>query len=135
MFWIKKIRPLSGTDIKFRNHPVSSLKQVRFCNVPAYASPVTGSLRENLLINLKRNVRSSFSGMIFKAVPTLHHTSHSSLKTVPLSLLIPFMERLIRFFFISTPRTRTSTISPTLTASSGCLMNFSLISEIWTRPS
>ena len=48
-FWIKKIRPLSGTDIKFRNHPVSQLKQARFCNVPAYATSVTGSTRENLL--------------------------------------------------------------------------------------
>ena len=53
MFWIKKIRPLSGTDIKFRNHPVSPLKQARFCNVPAYATSVTGSTRENLLTCLK----------------------------------------------------------------------------------
>ena len=52
-FWIKKIRPLSGTDIKFRNHPVSPLKQARFCNVPAYATSVTGSTRENLLTCLK----------------------------------------------------------------------------------
>ena len=49
--------------------------------------------------------------------------------------LIPLMERLIRFFFISTPSTRTSTTSPTLTASRGCLIYFSLISEICTRPS
>ena len=52
-FWIKKIRPLSGTDLKFRNHPVSPLKQARFCNVPAYATSVTGSTRENLLTCLK----------------------------------------------------------------------------------
>ena len=53
MFLDKKIRPLSGTDIKFRNHPVSPLKQARFCNVPAYATSVTGSTRENLLTCLK----------------------------------------------------------------------------------
>ncbi len=50
---IKKSVPFSGTDIKFRNHPVSPLKQARFCNVPAYASSVTGSTRENLLTYLK----------------------------------------------------------------------------------
>lgn len=43
---------------------------------------------------------------------------------------VPFMDKLIRFFFRSTPSTRTSTTSPTLTASSGCLINFSLISEM-----
>ena len=51
------------------------------------------------------------------------------------TMMIPLMERLIRFFFISTPSTRTSTTSPTLTASRGCLIYFSLISEICTRPS
>ena len=50
-------------------------------------------------------------------------------------LLYPFKDKLIRFFFISTPITLTSTISPTLTASRGCLINLSVISEMCTRPS
>ena len=50
-------------------------------------------------------------------------------------LFRPFIDKLIRFFFISTPITRTSTISPTLTASRGCLINLSVISEMCTRPS
>ena len=50
-------------------------------------------------------------------------------------LFNPFMDKLIRFFFISTPITLTSTISPTLTASRGCLINLSVISEMCTRPS
>lgn len=42
------------------------------------------------------------------------------------------MDKLIRFFFKSTPITRTSTTSPTDTASSGCLIYLSVISEICT---
>ena len=41
--------------------------------------------------------------------------------------LIPFMDNAILFFATSTLMTRTSTTSPTLTASSGCLINRSLI--------
>ena len=41
----------------------------------------------------------------------------------------------ILFFVISQSNTCTSTISPTLTASKGCLMNFSVIWLICTRPS
>ena len=49
---------------------------------------------------------------------------------------IPFIVSAIRFFFISTLSTLTSTISPTLTTSNGCLINFlSVISEICTNPS
>ena len=48
---------------------------------------------------------------------------------------IPRIVSCIRFFFISTLITFTSTISPTLTASSGCLMNLSVICEICTSPS
>ena len=36
----------------FRNHPVSPLKQVRFCNVPIYAAPVTGGGRPLLYLFL-----------------------------------------------------------------------------------
>ena len=46
-----------------------------------------------------------------------------------------FIVRPIRFFATSTEITCTSTISPTLTASSGCLMNLSVIWETCTRPS
>ena len=46
-----------------------------------------------------------------------------------------FMVRLIRFFATSTLKTCTSTISPTLTASSGCLIKRSVICEMCTNPS
>ena len=46
-----------------------------------------------------------------------------------------FIVSAIRFFATSTLITLTSTISPTLTASSGCLINFSDICEMWTSPS
>ena len=49
---------------------------------------------------------------------------------------IPFIVSWILFFLRSTLITFTSTISPTLTTSSGCLMNFlSVISEMCTSPS
>ena len=41
-----------------------------------------------------------------------------------------FMVRAILFLGTSTPMTWTSTISPTFTASSGCLINFSVIWEM-----
>ena len=41
----------------------------------------------------------------------------------------------MRFFFSSTSRTTTLTMSPTLTASEGCLRYLSQIWEMWTRPS
>ena len=47
-----------------------------------------------------------------------------------------FMLSPIRFFFTSTLRTFTSTMSPTLTTSSGCFTNFLSVScEICTSPS
>ena len=46
-----------------------------------------------------------------------------------------FIVSWIRCFFRSTLITFTSTISPTLTTSRGCLINFSLICEICTSPS
>jgi len=64
----------------FRNHPVSPLKQVRFCNVPIYAAPVTGGGRGSLLWIrqylwwLYSRVRLSSSGMIFETGLSLHFT-------------------------------------------------------------
>lgn len=49
IFDIKKSAPRRDGHIIFRNHPVSPLKQVRFCNVPIYAAPVTGGGRGSLL--------------------------------------------------------------------------------------
>lgn len=46
-----------------------------------------------------------------------------------------FIVSWIRCFFRSTLITFTSTISPTLTTSRGCLINFSLICEMCTSPS
>ena len=75
----------------FRNHPVSPLKQVRFCNVPAYASPVTGSLRENLLMNQKRSVFLLRDDIQNSAV-TASHQLRLSGNAHSLSLLIPIVE-------------------------------------------
>ena len=102
MFWIKKIRPLSGTDIKFRNHPVSPLKQARFCNVPAYATSVTGSTRENLLTCLKLSAFLLRDDIQNSAAAASHHL-RLSVDTHSLFLLIPFSE----FSFMLYPFNRT----------------------------
>ncbi len=50
-------------------------------------------------------------------------------------IIYNFMVSAILFFAASTLKTLTSTISPTLTASSGCLIYLSVICEICTSPS
>ena len=62
---------------------------------------------------------------------TLELSIPVSEKNYPFSFIVSW----IRCFFRSTLMTFTSTISPTLTTSNGCLMNLSLIWEMCTSPS
>ncbi len=62
---------------------------------------------------------------------TLELSIPVSEKIYPFSFIVSW----IRCFFRSTLMTFTSTISPTLTTSNGCLMNLSLIWEMCTSPS
>ena len=67
-------------------------------------------------------------------ISTVHIILPQNLDT-RISLNYRRIVKAILFFAISIERTFTSTISPTETFSSGCLMYCSHICEIWTRPS
>ena len=100
--------------------------------------------------NLLEQMNRQFNDHITIQAPAPEKGSKASAKTeaadkpkkepkIPFLLYyyeMPFIVSWIRFFLRSTLKTFTSTISPTLTTSSGCLINFlSVISEICTRPS
>ncbi len=78
---------------------------------------------------------SSYSRRFSLSIPFYRRSARRMLQTARPGWRYSRMVRLIRFLARSTSNTLTSTISPTLTASSGCLIKRSVIREICTSPS